>query len=341
MHANSFDFIRFLAAGAVIIGHHTALNGGKEPPLPLVMDTLPSLAVCVFFSLSGYLIFNSLKRDSSPSVFFAARLARIMPNLLFSLIIVSLAMMLWFNNYANLEAHLRYVWHNLWMFKHGVLYQIPGVLEGRPLPGPNGSLWTLPYEFWMYVALFSVFLFSAGLRSVILISFFLFCSFHWISAHPGSIIKFFTITFKTVAFGKLGTYFFAGALVAAFWNVIESRKWQLSFALLVLALTFSALVGPRNPFLASAIALLSILVGLGSWGAWFNRGGDPSYGMYIFGFPIAQLALLAYRDFYGSLIITLVMSIAIGYSTYWVFEQRCMAARGSLAALLRWPFRSV
>jgi peptidoglycan/LPS O-acetylase OafA/YrhL len=335
---NSFDIMRFLAACAVIIGHHAALNGDVDPALPIVKDTLPGLAVCVFFCISGYLIFNSLKRDPRAATFFAARMVRLVPNLLFSLVVVSMVMMIWFDNYRNLTAHLRYVWNNTWMFSHGVQYTIPGILEGRPLPGPNGSLWTLPYEFWMYVVLFGIFLLRESLRrKAVLVAFFM-CAYLWITASPGSTVKFLTIVFRGVALGKLGTYFFAGALVAAFWPAIAARKRSIVIGFGACGAVSTLVLGPANPVLAAAIALLSIMLGRGMWGAWFNKG-DPSYGMYIFGFPVQQLTLLSFDDFFVSLAVALAITIAVGYATYWAFERRCIAAKLQVAEVLRWPFR--
>ena len=58
---NSFDFMRFVAAVSVLVGHHKALNGMCEPALPIFRETIGGVATTVFFAISGFLIFQSLE----------------------------------------------------------------------------------------------------------------------------------------------------------------------------------------------------------------------------------------------------------------------------------------
>ena len=164
---NSFDFIRFAAAISVVISHHFALAGYPEPYVPLVQDTLGGAAVCVFFVISGFLIHQSLGRQLDWSLFLAARILRMLPNLIFALITTSAAFLIIYRNFSNLQDHIAYVVHNAQMFYLGVKYQIKGVLMERPVPGVNGSLWTLPYEVWMYTILFFIFIFRESIRILI------------------------------------------------------------------------------------------------------------------------------------------------------------------------------
>src|SRR5208282_4883433 len=89
----------------------------------------------------------------------SARFLRIFPNLTFSLTATSLATLIWYDNYAHLYQHIRFVAHNLLMFFRGVIYVIPGVFEdAKRRSEVNNPLWSLPYELWFYVFLFLCFI---------------------------------------------------------------------------------------------------------------------------------------------------------------------------------------
>ena len=53
---NSYDFVRFCAASAVLFSHHFDLAGYPEPAVPGYGKDFGELAVEVFFCLSGFLI---------------------------------------------------------------------------------------------------------------------------------------------------------------------------------------------------------------------------------------------------------------------------------------------
>src|SRR3954467_7624497 len=68
---NSYDFVRFCAASAVLFSHHFDLAGFAEPQVPLLGMDFGQLGVSVFFCLSGFLIAQSLETSSDPARFFA------------------------------------------------------------------------------------------------------------------------------------------------------------------------------------------------------------------------------------------------------------------------------
>ncbi|WP_378951631.1 acyltransferase family protein [Mesorhizobium sp. ANAO-SY3R2] len=339
MRNNSFDFMRFVAAVAVLVSHHKSLSGATAPAMPIFRDSLGGVAVCVFFAMSGFLIYQSLERSARWNEFFAARLARLMPNLAFALVLTSLVMMLWFRNFDQLAAHVGYVKNNLLMFFRGVQFTIPGVLEGRPQPGPNGSLWTLPYEFWLYVALFAIFLLTPRLRLAGVALAFVAAGALWMLATPGEHVRVASMAFGAIALGKLGSYFFAGALLASLWPLISHRLSIVAVVALAGA-GLSIFVFPAaNPALALTFSMLVIALSLTRWAAPFGKYGDASYGVYIFAFPVQQLTLLAIDGFYASMAAALVITIALGYMTWHLFEERCVLNRHALARLLAMPFR--
>ena len=71
---NNINVIRFIAASAVIYGHMAHLTG---LPVPQICgEEVSSLAVKVFFVLSGYLIAQSYQRDPDPFRYLVRRLER-------------------------------------------------------------------------------------------------------------------------------------------------------------------------------------------------------------------------------------------------------------------------
>jgi peptidoglycan/LPS O-acetylase OafA/YrhL len=134
---NSYDFVRFCAASAVLFSHQFALAGFSEPPVPIYGADFGKLAVAVFFSLSG---FQSLQKSADLADFLAARVLRIFPNLALALIASSTAALIWHNNYEHLWLHAKYVICNMLMLMNGVTHGIPGVFVDAAEKSVNGAL---------------------------------------------------------------------------------------------------------------------------------------------------------------------------------------------------------
>ncbi len=334
---NSFDFLRFAAASAVLVGHHAPISGRTEWLIPFTGDTLGGVAVYVFFAISGFLIWQSLGRSSRWNDFFAARLLRIMPNLLFSLTATSIVMMIWFDNRAHLADHVMYVVDNALMMVSGVRYTIPGVLEGRPIPGPNGSLWSLPYELWLYVALFLLYVLGPRRREVGLACAAIAAYSLWMRAEPGDVVPFLGLQLGAPQLATLALYFFSGALVARLWPWIEPRRAATSLVCVACIVASRSWLPFENALFAPAAAALVLIAGSTRWATGYARFGDPSYGMYIFAFPIQQLAVIAIDDYLTSLVVSWLFTTSIGYATWHGFEQRCLRGRAGLARLLALP----
>ncbi len=308
MRANSYDFIRFLAASAVLVAHHYQSAGKKLP----IEGDLGGVAVLVFFTLSGFLICRSLLGNREWAAYLSARLLRIFPNLALALVVTSVATLVWFGNYEHFGEHVGYVTGNLGMFFDGrVVQRIPGAFDGGEL---NRSLWSLPHEVNLYILLFLVFLAGRFSRYVVVLVGLAF-GIGW--GLSGMVLM------------GLGSYFFAGAMLAAFW---EDKHAVPLGAVAAIALPFV----PDFPSLQACLLALAV-AGLGSSRlmAWFSKGGDPSYGMYIFAWPVQQFSMLLIESFWWSMAAALAVTTAIGYSTWHGFEKRAMAQRAWLAARLR------
>jgi peptidoglycan/LPS O-acetylase OafA/YrhL len=321
--ANSYDFVRFCAASAVLFSHHFDLAGFREPRVPGMREDFGEVAVEVFFCLSGFLICRSLQKSPGWNVFLAARFFRIFPNLALVLIVSSAATFLWYRNDPNAGPHIAYIVDNLLMFVKGVTFVIPGVFKDTLRPDVNNPLWTLPYELWCYIALALLFGFGVRRSAILVLLAALVISTAWsASGHIGDVRL---GPFEAFEFFRLGSYFMSGAVLAVAWPWIGRHAIAVGAAGLIACIAVRNLVTIDT--LLNSLALAAAVVGLGSSRlmAWFSRGGDASYGMYVFAWPVQQFALLLVAPFWLSLTVAFLVTAALGYATWHAFEKRVIA----------------
>ena len=283
--SNNFDFLRFLAAMMVIAGHSFPLLG--QPSIALFGKPLAHVGVIVFFSISGYLIADSWQRDPSVGRFLARRALRIFPALIVVVVISAVALgplmtSLPLKTYFNHSQFFDY-------FLNIVLsprYSLPAVFLDNPYPNAvNGSLWSLAPEFACYLA---IVLFGVALRRHLAWPVaFAFIALAIVNVSPnGSFVVFGSDAFQA---SDVSVYFAAGALVRC--RSIPLRS-DAGLLVLLAASIASAVSFDFVGMFAWDVALPYVIlwVGLQRWpiiGAW-SRFGDPSYGMYLYAFPIQQ-----------------------------------------------------
>jgi len=312
---NSYDFVRFCAASAVLFSHHFALAGLPAPPVPGYGEDFGKLGIEVFFCLSGFLICRSLQKSTDWARFISARFLRIFPNLTFALVTASLVTLLWYGNYANLWPHAKYVIRNLLMFLRGVTYVIPGVFTDALNPAVNGPLWSLPSELWLYALLFLIFILGGRRSGICILLGALFLSIAWGATPIIGNIYMHPLPLDSSQFSRLGSFFLSGALLAACWSYIENHALAIG-AVALLAIIFIRNLLPIDTIFHS-LALGAVVIGLGSSKAmaWFSKGGDASYGMYIFAWPVQQFCLLLIGPFWLSMLAAFLATAALGYAT--------------------------
>lgn len=120
---NNFDALRLLGALTVLGSHQLAIMGQPQPAI--FEKHMATVAVYMFFSISGYLITASWQSDPDGFRFLARRALRMGPGW-FVLMLVSLAV------YVGL----------------GITH-----FPDNPIVGFNGSLWTLEWEILCYAVL--------------------------------------------------------------------------------------------------------------------------------------------------------------------------------------------
>jgi len=333
--ANSYDFVRFCAACCVLFSHHFDLAGFDEPQVPGYGQDFGELGVEVFFCLSGFLIFLSLQRSTDWVRFAAARALRILPNLCCALVMTSLVTLIWYRNGAHLGAHASYVADNMLLFLRGVTQLIPGVFSDAVRPSLNVPLWTLPYELWLYVSLALIVLLARPRGAAFVVLLTLTIGLAWSLADADRIRTFYVGPLEGFEIFRLGSYFLSGAVVAIIWPAIRRRATAVGFAGLLGVLLVQQLTSINSLLLSFSLALAVIGLGSSRLMAWFGRGGDASYGMYVFAWPVQQFALLVVGAFWPSLLVAFLVTVAIGYATWHGFEKRAMTYPDVIADALR------
>lgn len=327
---NNFDFLRLLFASLVIVSHSYILTGNTDP-LALATHNQVSfggLAVDIFFIMSGYLILNSVKFSHSPQSYLWKRLLRLFPGL-FVLLVFSLLLLFLMYTGDNIfyeSSFWTYLPNNLSLYR--VQYYVAHVFDNNPYSKAiNGSLWSLSYEFTMY--LFIGVLFPLR-RSKLLSPLLLVCF--------ASAMLLFNLkpTFLSNVFGsfcldsaqayRLATYFLSGSLLTFVnWNKINRAgiKWSL-FVILLFSLWLDAykFISPLVlPFLiiASGLSFSKTLNYLP------HKLGDISYGVYIYGFLVQQ-TLLNYLSLDPFLLTILSLSVTymLSYLSWHYIEKKCL-----------------
>jgi peptidoglycan/LPS O-acetylase OafA/YrhL len=290
--ANNFNLLRFLAATLVIVSHCCALAYGNNPePILLYfgfMETGGSLGVLIFFAISGFLVVQSFVSRGKLKNFLAARALRIYPGLvsavIFSIVLAGISSTLPWRAFLTDRLTRKFLVHNA--LAYPIEFNLPGAFPHNPLPGVNGSLWTLPLEIQMYlvVAALGVFGLLAGreLYNAVFAGFIILAAsvkpsdLPLIADHPEAL--------------RLAIAFLCGGFCYLNRDRIRiSIPWALLFAAVIV---WGHHKIPHIRFLyIPALTYITLLLGYHPrlYFAPFNRLGDYSYGLYIYAFPTQQL----------------------------------------------------
>lgn len=162
-HENNLALIRLICAFGVIVSHSYALLGGINHSEKDLLSTITSdslgygaFAVGVFFLFGGYLIAGSAKRSKTFSSFIKKRILRIIPELAFLVLMLAFVI----GPLASSLPPAQYFTNpSLPLFLLNIVlvpvHSLPGLFSSNPYPNVvDGSLWTLPVEFFCYLLVF-------------------------------------------------------------------------------------------------------------------------------------------------------------------------------------------
>ena len=324
---NNFDGVRLAAALAVLFSHQWRIAGGVEPHV-LGPMTLGSLAVLVFFSISGYLVSASWSADPTVWRFAARRILRIWP----AYIVAVVGAATWILMTDDRPLASMAAW--MFMFKHLSLQPFEWAffpLQHDPRLDP--PLWTIPSELECYVVFALV---AALLRKwwpMLLAIAFVATQVAWswgLAAFDPS-----DASPETDAL-TFGAFFAAGALLHGLPILREIR------ATVVLVVAGVAAFLARSPMvgLMLTVPVLSVAVGTRAWPGLVDAGrfGDLSYGIYLWGWPIQQIVVSRLSSRLGFWPLALLALVLVGFvaaMSWHLVEKRALRVKPS--SRTPWP----
>lgn len=288
-HKNSFNLLRLVAAGMVVLSHSYAIAGHPEPHIGSV--NLGAVGVWIFFILSGYLISASWHQYPRFNVFMSKRILRIFPGLGAMLIITVIAGAFLTSlppmDYLSNPSIISY-FNNLFLYQ--LQFSLPGVFEGNPYPNVvNGSLWTLPYEFTMYLILGVIgatgFYKKISIKTIWLSLLLASVAVYGIFHRPPDFHLFYL---GLPSFLPLALMFFTGVYIQERLDVTKTKPLWGVVALIAFLLGCSVIPFLAPVFAATFLAYAVFALGSLPYGAWLQKYGDYSYGIYIYAFPVQQ-----------------------------------------------------
>ncbi|THJ32039.1 acyltransferase [Lampropedia aestuarii] len=320
VHSNNFDFIRIIAALAVLYSHHFALTAQMEPSF-FGLHSLGGAAVLVFFVVSGYLVTASWYNDPNIFRFAWRRALRIWPALtlvvactafILGPIVTSLPLQDYFTHRATYD-----YFHILRM---NIVFVLPGVFENNPYPlGVNGSLWTIPLEVRCYIVLAALGLFGLLKNKYIFL---------------GSIVAYmiwFTLKSSADIYQKIhyarefSAFFLAGAGLFALKEHWQ-KKPRVVLALCIIIATILWSIGWR--YMAAWVFVPYAIIFFGTSNTriinQFGRWGDPSYGIYLIAYPIQQTVikyLWPSWGFWETMAISALITVCLAYLSWNYIEK--------------------
>src|ERR1700733_2627494 len=321
---SGFDYLRIGLALSVVFIHVPQVVYGWDVAYSFWIPWLrPASAIVVpmFFALSGFLVAGSMLRSKTLVTFFGLRILRIVPALsvevtLSALILGPIFTSMALKDYFSDPLFYRYFYN---LIGH-VQYTLPAVFSENPFPDQvNSQLWTIPPELKCYIlmGLMSLFLVFRN-RFYLLVVAVAFNLLSFILYHgldePGRI--------------NVPPIAIVGAFLAGVTLFIFRDRIRASFAFFVACLIGCVVllsVSEGDYFIAFPAAYLTAY--LGTFNPRRTRlifGGDYSYGIYLYGFPIQQAVTAMtgpHRSWYLDLCFVLPATFAIAGLSWWFIEK--------------------
>lgn len=338
---NGLNLVRLGLAVLVLHAHSFYIAGAGDGP-HIDGENLGGWAVFGFFAVSGYLITAS-RWGNTLGTYLVHRIARIFPAFLVCLVMLAVffAPIGYLAAHGSLHGYLttsttpaNFVFSNALLRVNA--YDIAGTPAGVPYPGAwNGSLWTLYYEFLCYLLVGMIALVGWARRSPWAIAGVWALS---LVAHAGwgrGVGELMNGNGEFQLLVKLLPLFLGGALVQRLRHRLPLHWAGALVSAVVVAGAVAVLDGWGAQLTAPFLAYLLLWVGSVLPSPGFVRRHDISYGVYIYAFPVQQLAALMGVHTHGVLaldVVAFVLTVPLATASWLLVERPAMRrARRSTA----------
>lgn len=310
--SRNLDALRLVLAGAVIFSHAWPLALGPGAPEPLEDWTgraLGGWAVGGFFFISGMLITASAQR-SGTARFWAARARRIVPGLFVALLATLVLALAGGATPGSAEV---LAWFARAITLVSIEHRLTGAFAANPYPEVvNGPLWSLSHEVLAYV-LCALFVRAGGAR------------------RPATVLAFAALAgaagmAEGILPGRLATF---APLFAAFTLGMAVYLWRDRIVLTPAVLALGMGLGVLLPWQLAVAAAGFCLVALALLAPLPRLKHDASYGMYIYGWPVAQtiVAVSPQIDPLALAILSIAATYPLALISWSLVERPGLAAR--------------
>lgn len=337
VHQNNFEIIRLSLATLVVVLHCYDLTGTHYIDyLKIWTDaqiSLPYIIIRGFVIMSGYLVLKSLVRSTSIKQYLWRRFLRIYPPLIVALIICALIAGPFLTTlsvgeyYSNVDTW-RHMVYSLRVFMVQRTECLPGVFTNNPDGcAVNGSLWTIWVEEVLYIALIAFFFIRLRpklLKPALIVT--------WLAMIILLQVAKMRFADQAIPFSKnvqwdnfadLLIYFFSGCLMTLIdWKNMRRNRMILLASLAVTIVAVWLHIYPILGFLLYPLIMVSggsdcvpLLLKPFRW-------GNPSYGLYIYSYPIQQALIQTLNPTAETLLMLgIPLSFLFGYSSWHLIEK--------------------
>lgn len=287
---DNFASVRLVAAILVVYGHSFPLTGGEGPGY--LGSAVSTLAVKVFFVISGYLISESWVRDPHLLRYLTRRVLRIFPALAVLCLLTVFVVGPWLSalplaDYFASQQTWRYLTNVVLLPNYG----LPEVFSGNIYSGAvNGSLWTLPVEFSMYLLVPAILVLPFARHAIFAVAVLSSVASVWFTRMQIPDVPPVIWGSNLINALEMVPYFFWGA-VYRIW--VPRRTLSVQVAVLMLVVLPLLVVGWPSSEVVALILLPYATLAFGFAAppalGWVDRYGDFSYGAYLYGFLCQQI----------------------------------------------------
>jgi peptidoglycan/LPS O-acetylase OafA/YrhL len=336
---NNFDALRLAMAGLVVWSHCFALGlpeGEQIEPISIITNghyNAGNVGVMVFFAISGFLICESYLKSKDARHFFIKRIRRIYPGYMVATSIGAFVVVPVFSTVYKMSTTEIAKTLGLNLLLQG--YAPPSAVFPRNHSQTlNGSLWSIPFEFWCYIGIaalgivglltkrrliLSVIVLALTSRALLdlldkkpglgLLSDIFGWPYEWLLILPCFLIG---TAFFLLRDQLPRNKFMLIAIVACFLAACHAPvgpKWQkiLAEATFPFAMAYSVFyIAYSNTLKLGRVA----------------ANGDFSYGTYLYAFPIQQILISTFLlPFPIFVVLSVILSLAAGFLSWNVVEK--------------------